>query len=83
MCLGAIWMRAGPAWSMDVKCDAYFFSVGATDGAVRGLCPCWFAISEFGSDVPVVVMFADGMVEFATEDAADRVTRTLSTALRK
>ena len=67
-------MRAGGIWSMYVKVDTDFLPVLSTEGAVGSFCPTWFAIGKFRCGASITVMFADGVVKFTTEDAANRVT---------
>ena len=81
MCSCAIRMGADSRGATDVVIDTDFFSVRSTEATVGDLRPRWLAIREFGCRVPVGVMFADRVVEFTAEDAADRVT--LSAAVRK
>ena len=51
-----------------------FFPIGTTDGViVNGLRPHWLAISKFCCGDTITIMLADGVVQFTTEDAADRV----------
>jgi hypothetical protein len=74
-------MGAGSAGSPDVVINADLFPVWSTEATIGDLGPGRFAIREFCRCATVVIVLANGMVQFTAEDAADRVT--LSAALRK
>ena len=74
VCSCTIGMGTGNNDSMDVEIDANFFAVWGAESAVGNLRPSWFAVREFRCGVSIVIMFADCMVQFTTEDAADLVT---------
>ena len=74
VCLCTIGMRACGILAADVVIDANFFPIWSTEGSVGNLCPCWLAIREFCNGASVSVVFADRVVQFTAEYAADRVT---------
>lgn len=67
-------MRAGGIRSTDVKVDTDFLPVWSTEGAVGSFCPSWFAVGKLRCGASVAVVFADGVVKFTAEDAANGVT---------
>ena len=75
MCFSTVGMRANGVGSTDVIVDADFLPIWGTDGVVGNLRPRRLAVSEFCCSSSVAVMFADGVVQFTADDAANLVTR--------
>ena len=73
VCPCAVGMCTDDGDATDIEVDADWFTVWGAEAAIGDFCPGRFAIREFRSCVAVAVMFADGVVWFTTEDAADRV----------